>query len=45
MRVRERIRHDDKTASGLAPKGGDGRFGLVAMNGRSGRFLFREKHM
>jgi hypothetical protein len=37
MRVRERIRHDDKAASGLAPKGGGGRFDLfVAMNGRSG---------
>jgi hypothetical protein len=31
------IRHDDKAASGLAPKGRDGRFDLyVAMNGRNG---------
>jgi hypothetical protein len=36
MRGRECIQHDDKTASGLAPKGNDGRFDLyVAMNGRN----------
>jgi hypothetical protein len=35
MHVRERFRHDDKTASRLAPKGDDGRFDLcVAVNGR-----------
>jgi hypothetical protein len=33
MRPHESIRHDDKTASRLAPKGDDGRFDLyVAMN-------------
>jgi hypothetical protein len=32
----ESIRHDDKAASRLAPKGDDGRFDLcVAMNGRN----------
>jgi hypothetical protein len=36
MRARESIRHDDKTASRLAPKGEDGRFDLyVDTNGRS----------
>src|SRR6516164_11312004 len=36
MREREYIRHDDKAASRLAPKGGDGRFDFyVAMNGRN----------
>jgi hypothetical protein len=36
MRVREYIRHDDKAASRLTPKGRDGRFDLyVAMNGPS----------
>jgi hypothetical protein len=36
MHARERIRYDEKAASRLAPKGGDGRFDLyVAMNGRS----------
>jgi hypothetical protein len=36
MRERERIRHDDKAASRLAPEGDDGRFDLcVAMNRRS----------
>jgi hypothetical protein len=48
MRVREYVRHDDKTASRLAPKASDGRFDFsVAMNGgndwldleRSGRRL------
>jgi hypothetical protein len=35
MEARECIRHDDKAASRLAPKGVDGRFDLcVAMNGR-----------
>jgi hypothetical protein len=33
---REYIRHDDKTASRLAPKGDDGRFEFyLAMNGRN----------
>ena len=32
----EQVRHGDKAASGLAPKGVDGRFDLyVAMNGRN----------
>ena len=36
MRADEYIRHDDKAASRLAPKGDDGRFDLyVAMNGRN----------
>jgi hypothetical protein len=36
MHEREYIRHDDKAASRLAPKGRDGRFDLsVAVNGRS----------
>jgi hypothetical protein len=36
MHDRECIRHDDKAASRLAPKCGDGRFDLyVVMNGRS----------
>src|SRR5262249_39551701 len=36
MRAREYIRHDDKAASRLAPKGDDGSFNLyVVMNGRS----------
>jgi hypothetical protein len=36
MHERESIRYDDKAASRLAPKGGDGRFDLcVAMNGRN----------
>jgi hypothetical protein len=36
MLVHECIRHDDKAASRLAPKGDDGRFDLhVAMNGRN----------
>jgi hypothetical protein len=36
MRARECIRHDDKTASRLAPQGDDGRFDFfVAMNGRN----------
>jgi hypothetical protein len=35
MRDREYIPSDDKAASGLAPKGHDGRFDFyVAMNGR-----------
>jgi hypothetical protein len=34
MRAQEYIRHDDKAASWLAPKGGEGRFDFyVAMNG------------
>jgi hypothetical protein len=38
MHERELIRHDDKAASRLAPKGDDGRFDLsVAMNARSDR--------
>jgi hypothetical protein len=38
MSEREYIRHDDKTASRLAPKGDDGRFDLcVAVNGRNDR--------
>jgi hypothetical protein len=37
MRERERIGHDDKAASRLAPKGDDGRFDFyVAVNGRNG---------
>jgi hypothetical protein len=37
MRLRESIRHGDKAASRLAPKGDDGRFDLcVAMNGCNG---------
>jgi hypothetical protein len=36
MHAHECIRHDDKAASRLAPKGDDGRFDLsVAMNGRN----------
>ena len=36
MRGRECIRHDDKAALWLAPKGDDGRFDFyVAVNGRS----------
>jgi hypothetical protein len=36
MRHHGYIRHDDKAASRLAPKGDDGRFDLfVAMNGRT----------
>jgi hypothetical protein len=36
MRGHERIRHDDKAASRLTPKGRNGRFDLyVAMNGRN----------
>jgi hypothetical protein len=36
MCEREYIRHDDKAASRIAPKGDDGRFDFyVAMNGRS----------
>jgi hypothetical protein len=36
MRGREQVRHDDKAASRLAPKGDDGCFDLcVAMNGRN----------
>ena len=36
MHGQEYIRHGDKTASRLAPKGDDGRFDLyVAMNGRN----------
>jgi hypothetical protein len=36
MHLQEHIRHDDKAASRLAPKGDDGRFGLYfAMNGRN----------
>jgi hypothetical protein len=36
MHGREPIRHDDKAASRLAPKGDDGGFDFcVAMNGRS----------
>jgi hypothetical protein len=36
MRARESIRHDDKTASRLAPKGDDGRFDpCVATDGRN----------
>ena len=36
MRDHECIRHDDKAASRLAPKGDDGRFDFyVAMNGRN----------
>jgi hypothetical protein len=36
MSVHEYIRHDDKAASGLAPKCVDGRFDLfVTMDGRS----------
>jgi hypothetical protein len=36
MRYHESIRHDDKAASGLAPKGRDGRFYLYGgMNGRT----------
>jgi hypothetical protein len=36
MRGHKRIRHDDKAASRLAPKGRNGRFDLyVAMNGRN----------
>ena len=36
MRGHEYIRHDDKPASGLAPKGDDGSFDFsIAMNGRS----------
>jgi hypothetical protein len=35
-RRREYIRHDDKAASRLASKGGDGRFDFyVTMNGRN----------
>jgi hypothetical protein len=35
MRDHETIRHDEKAASRLAPKRGDGRFDLyVAINGR-----------
>jgi hypothetical protein len=38
MRRREHIRHDDKAASRLAPKGDDGRLDLyVATNGRNDR--------
>jgi hypothetical protein len=38
MRGHECIRHDDKAASRLAPKGDDGRFDFyVAMNGRNDR--------
>jgi hypothetical protein len=38
MRGREHVRHDDKTASRLAPKGDDGRFNFcVAVNGRNDR--------
>jgi hypothetical protein len=36
MHIRERIRHKDKAASRLAPKGGDARFDIsVVMNERS----------
>src|SRR5262249_22047235 len=36
MHVREYIRHDEKAASRLAPKGDDGRFDLyIAMNRRN----------
>jgi hypothetical protein len=36
MHVREYIRHDDKAASRLTPKGDDGGFDFyVAMNGRN----------
>jgi hypothetical protein len=35
MHVHESVRHDDKAAPRLAPKGGNGRFDLcVAMDGR-----------
>jgi hypothetical protein len=38
MHRRECIRHDDKAASWLAPKGRDGRFDFyVAVNGRNDR--------
>jgi hypothetical protein len=41
MRGRECIRHDDKAASRLAPKGDDRRFDLcVVMNGRNDRHDF-----